>query len=351
MRVCLYLEAPDWVSKSGIKRAYDHHLKAIEAAGIEVVSDPETDNYDLLHLHFFGPKSLLYANRAKKAGRKVVVHAHSIGAHDFQNSFTLVNPISPLYEMYLHFFYRQSDCIFTCSEFAKAQLDAIDLGRPVAVVNNGIDRERFKFDGQQRGRAREQFGLQRFTVFCGGNLIPRKGVKDFIEVARALPEFDFIWYGQLWSKLFTFYPAMHRAIERRPANVQFPGFVNDVVSAFCAGDAFFFPSYTENQPMVLLEVASLGKPLVVRDIPEYQGWLTHGLNCFKADSAENFARLLHRIATDSALYSKLSEGAEQLAAAHSLTHVGRRLRTLYEQVLSGTLGVAKDSSLLTDSKR
>ncbi len=335
MKVCLYLEAPEWVSKSGIKRAYEHHLKAMEAAGIDVVCDPNASDYDLLHLHFFGPKSFIHANRAKKMGRKVIVHAHSIGAHDFQNSFTLVNPISPLYEWYLHHFYRQSDCIFTCSQFAKSQLDAIGLGKPVAVVNNCIDRAKFRFDEAKREKTRAQFGLTRFTVFCAGNLIPRKGVMDFIEVARQLPDFDFIWYGQLWSKLFTFYPAMHKAIENRPTNVKFPGFVDDVISAFCAGDVFFFPSYTENQPMVLLEAASLRRPLLVRDIPEYQGWMSHDQTCLKATKPTEFAALLRALASDSTLYQKISDGADALAESFSVAQVGRRLKQLYEQVLNG----------------
>jgi 1,2-diacylglycerol-3-alpha-glucose alpha-1,2-glucosyltransferase len=336
------LEAPDWVAKSGIKRAYEQHLKALETAGIDLVCDPDKESYDILHLHFFGPKSLHYAGRARKLGRKVVIHAHSIGAHDFQNSFTLVNPISPLYEWYLHWFYRQSDCIFTCSNFAKEQLDAMRLGRPVAVVPNCIDRGKFEFDAEKRRCTRAQFGLTRFTVFCAGNLIPRKGVMDFIEVARQLPEFDFIWYGQLWPKLFTFYPSMHRAIERRPPNVTFPGFVDDVVSAFCAGDLFFFPSFTENQPMVLLEAASLGRPLVVRDIGEYRGWLSHGKNCLKAYNPRDFARCLRQIATEPDLYSGLSQGATELAESFSLTQVGQRLKALYKHVLCGSSGEGWD---------
>jgi 1,2-diacylglycerol-3-alpha-glucose alpha-1,2-glucosyltransferase len=205
----------------------------------------------------------------------------------------------------------------------------------VAVVHNCVDREKFKFDPQKREKSRRQFELKKFTVFCAGNLIPRKGVMEFIEVARQFPEFDFIWYGQLWSKLFTFYPAMHRAIERRPTNVKFPGFVEDVVSAFCAGDVFFFPSHTENQPMVLLEAASLSRPLIVRDIPEYSGWMIDGQNSMKATTTDRFAEILWKISQESILYNKLSEGAEALAESFSVAQVGRRLKELYEQILDG----------------
>jgi hypothetical protein len=33
MRVCVYLEAPDLVAKSGFKTAYEHHCKALQAVG------------------------------------------------------------------------------------------------------------------------------------------------------------------------------------------------------------------------------------------------------------------------------------------------------------------------------
>lgn len=43
----------------------------------------------------------------------MVVHAHSIGSYDLQDGFTLTNQIAPLYERYLHYYYRCGDSIFT----------------------------------------------------------------------------------------------------------------------------------------------------------------------------------------------------------------------------------------------
>jgi 1,2-diacylglycerol-3-alpha-glucose alpha-1,2-glucosyltransferase len=219
MRVCVYLEAPDLVAKSGFKTAYEHHRKALQAVGVSVTDDPDSD-YDILHLHFFGPKSLFYLKRAKRLKIPVVVHAHSIGAHDFADSFTLFNSIAPLYEKYLYYFYESSDAIFTCSRYARDQLLAQGITRPIYVVSNAVDRERFRFTEEGRRLYRERLGLKNFTVFCAGNVIPRKGVLDFLEVARRLPQIDFVWFGKIWPKLLTFYPEMHKALERRPPNVK-----------------------------------------------------------------------------------------------------------------------------------
>lgn len=333
MRVCLYLEAAEMVAKSGFKTAFEQQCRALQVVGLDVIDDPASAEYDLLHLHFFGPKSLFYLKRAKRLGIKVVVHAHSIGAHDFEDSFTLFNSIAPLYEKYLYYFYELSDAIFTCSQYAREQLQAQGISKPIWVVSNAADRQKFKFSEEQRRYYRELLDLQRFTVFGAGNVIPRKGVLDFLAVARQLPEIDFVWFGHLWPKFMTFYPEMHKAIEGKSANVKMPGFVSDTPAAFAAGDLFFFPSYRENQPMALLEAASLGRPLVVRDIPEYKGWIKNGVNARVGDAREEFVTQIREIAENPHEWRRFSQAAEALAEASSLPVVGRHLRELYTLVL------------------
>ncbi len=336
MRVCLYLEAADLVAKSGFKTAYEQQRKALQKVGVSVTDDPDTD-YDLLHLHFFGPKSLFYLKRAKRLKIPVVVHAHSIGAHDFADSFTLFTSIAPLYEKYLYYFYESSDAIFTCSQYAREQLQSQGITRPIYVISNTVDRERFRFSEAGRQIYRDRLGLKNFTVFCAGNVIPRKGILDFLEVARQLPQIDFVWFGHVWPKLLTFYPEMHKAIESRTPNVQMPGFVADTPAAFSAGDVCFLPSFRENQPMALLEAASLGRPLVVRDIPEYRGWLKDRVNARTGTSVEEFVQIISELAHNPHEWRRLSQAAEELAHASSLPVVGQQLKALYQQLLSQTV--------------
>ncbi len=333
MRVCLYLEAESAVAKSGFKRAFESHQEALRRAGVDVTTDPADEPYDLLHLHAFGPKSLYVLGRAKRAGARVVVHAHSVGAHDFRDSFTMSNVIAPLYEAYLCFFYEQGDVVFTPSEFARSQLVKAGLTKRIAVVSNGVDRERFRFSPEKRECYREGFGLRRFAVFGAGNIIPRKGIINFLDVAELLPQYDFIWYGHRWPRALAFHPPMEKRLEEKPPNVRLPGFVEDPSGAYSAGDVLLFPSHTETQGLAILEAASLGRPVIVRDLPEYSDWLHHGENCLKACSVEEFCAQITRLAEDRALCEHLAQGAERLAEGHSLEIVGRRLKALYRSVL------------------
>jgi 1,2-diacylglycerol-3-alpha-glucose alpha-1,2-glucosyltransferase len=201
------------------------------------------------------------------------------------------------------------------------------------VVSNGVDRELFRFSPEKRARYRAAFGLRRFTVFGAGNIIPRKGIIDFLEVAERLPQYDFIWYGHRWPRALAFHPQMEKRLEEKPSNVRLPGFVEDPSGMYAAGDVLLFPSLTETQGLVILEAASLGRPVIVRDLPEYVDWLYHGKNCLKGRSVEEFCEQITCLAEDRALYQHLAQGAERLAEAHSLAVVGRRLVTLYRSVL------------------
>lgn len=333
MRVCLYLEAENAVARSGFKRAFESHQQALQLAGVDVTTEPSEEGYQLLHLHAFGPKSFYYLNKSKREGLKAVVHAHSVGAHDFRDSYTMSNLIAPIYEKYLTFFYEQSDVLFTPSQFARTLLRHAGLAKRIEVVSNGVNRERFRFSPERRQLYRKRYGLKRFTVFGAGNIIPRKGIVDFIRVADRLPQFDFIWYGHRWSKAVVFHPQMDKYVDQRPFNVIMPGYLTDTPGAFSAGDVLFFSSHTETQGMVILEAASLGRPLIVRDLPEYEDWLIHGVNCLKGRTESDFVEHLRRLEGDASLYQQLSQGALELAEQHSLEVVGQQLKALYQSVL------------------
>jgi len=335
MKVCSFLELSEapMIRKSGVWSAYQAQRTALEARGVDVVTDPARGDYDILHLHAYGPRSFYYLKRAKRAGKRVVVHAHSIGSYDLKDGFILTNQIAPLYERYLHYYYRCADSIFTPSERAKELLLAKGVAEPIEVVHNCIDSKKFSFSPEKRQQEREKLSLKRFTVICSGNIIPRKGVVDFIEAGHMLPQFDFVWYGQRW-KFLAFHPRADRKIRMRSRNLLMPGFVDDMQAGLSAGDLFFFPSHGETGSIVLLEAAARGLPLVVRDLPEYRGWLKDGENCLKGCCKEEFVELIKRAATDAKLREKLSQGARATAAEYSLERVGARLMDLYSLLLA-----------------
>ena len=56
MKVLLYFEMENAISKSGIGRALKHQQRALELNGVETTTNPK-DDFDLLHINTYMLKS------------------------------------------------------------------------------------------------------------------------------------------------------------------------------------------------------------------------------------------------------------------------------------------------------
>ena len=162
-----------------------------------------------------------------------------------------------------------------------------------------------------------------------GHTIARKGLPDFLALARRMPAVRFLWFG--WTDPRLLPSDIQTAIKSAPANVSFPGFVDRerLREAYCGADAFAFLSHEETEGIVVLEALACGVPTVVRDIPVYTGWLEHGKTIYKASNIEGFQRIVMGI-LDRTL-PDLTMAGRAVAGERSLEAVGVRLREIYRQ--------------------
>jgi 1,2-diacylglycerol-3-alpha-glucose alpha-1,2-glucosyltransferase len=86
---------------------------------------------------------------------------------------------------------------------------------------------------------------------------------------------------------------------------------------------------------VILEAASTGLPIVLRDIPAFDGWLSDGKDCLKGRNARDFARAIESIWKDDALRTTLRAGSEILAQAHDIINTAKRLYEVYSALMEG----------------
>ena len=109
MKVLLFNKKQKLYDKSGIGRAMRHQVKALTEAGVPFTTNPK-DAYDVVHINTIDKASWRMARRARRAGKKVVWHAHST-KEDFQNSFMFSNQIAPFFKMYIKRAYRLGDVL------------------------------------------------------------------------------------------------------------------------------------------------------------------------------------------------------------------------------------------------
>jgi len=72
-----------------------------------------------------------------------------------------------------------------------------------------------------------------------------------------------------------------------------PGYVRDIIAAYSGGDIFCFPSYYEGEGIAILEAMSCGLPVIIRDLPTYEGRLFDGENCLKARNNKEFIEKIY----------------------------------------------------------
>ena len=331
MKVLLYFEKIDKVKTSGIGRALKHQILALESQGIEYTLDPK-DDYDLAHINTYYGHSKRLLKKLKKKGIPVVVHGHST-IEDFRESFRFWKLIAKIrFNRNLLWFYKNADFIITPTEYSKKLIDSYNLGTEVIFVSNGIKPEEYVFSDEYDEEYFKKFDIKENdkVVMGAGFYFKRKGIHDFFDVARKFPDVKFIWFGYLSKIMCT--QEMLRILKNRPKNAILAGYSTTLIkAAYRNADCFFFPSYEETEGIVVLEALTCKRPILLRDIGVYEGWMQDCVNCYKAHNNEEFeAKLRYILNNDN---SKIVEEGLKIVNERTLDKVGIKLKEAYEYVL------------------
>jgi len=334
MKICLYLEGLHFWGGilyknigTGLLSSYNNQKKALRALNIEF-SEKWDNSCDILQINTPWLKSLWLIKKANRRGMKVIIWSH-VTVEDFIQVFRFNKYIAPLMKKYLKYAYGLADLVFCPSEYTRSLLIAYGLPPEKLIAHsNGVDLKTFYSDKTKREKGRKDYGRREIVVGTVGLAIPRKGIDTFLALAEQFPEDDFIWFGKIYGKMMV--KALPKVL---PTNVRFTGYVEDVLAAFNAIDIFLFPSYEENEGMVILEAAAVGLPILVRDIPTYVPWLRHEENCLKAKNNEEFADCIKKIISNLELKTKLQRGALALAREKDITELNKKLLLIYQKLL------------------
>ena len=164
-----------------------------------------------------------------------------------------------------------------------------------------------------------------------GIYIERKGIVDFVELAKRLPEYKFVWFGSSPLKYST--KAIKKAVNTKLDNLFFPGYVElDILKGGYSGaDLFLFPTFEENEGIPVMEAATSRIDILVRDIPVFEGWLKDKENVYMAKTVDEFEKMAKAIINKEV--PDLKDKAYEMAQSRELTKVGKDLINVYESLL------------------
>ena len=326
-RVHIYTGSLALVGKSGVGQAANHQRAALEKNGVSVVTDWQP-RADVIHLNTVLPCSFWAARRARHQGIPVIWYGHSTEA-DFRHSFVGSDLLAPLFKRWLCLCYNQADLVLTPTPYSAGILNGYRLRAPVRALSNGVDTDFFAPDAARRTAFRQAYGLEDGdkAVISVGHFMQRKGILDFIALARSMPQVRFFWFGHTDPALVP--RPIREAMAAAPANLEFPGFLSqsELRDAYCGADVFLFCSHEETEGIVVLEALACGTPTLVRDIPVYEGWLADGVNVYKgrtnADLRTKLAGMLQHHLPD------VTAAGRQVALDRGLPQIGKALQHIY----------------------
>lgn len=321
----------DTVKAQGVGSAYNELVGLLKKYGKDDFSlclNRDLRKCDVVHYHTIDPVSLAKMLTA----RKITVASVHFMPETVKNSLKLPQPVSCLLNHYMLWFYKSADFLHIVNPSAVEPLLACGVPRKrIRVIPNVVSTDGFfKRNAQERQkiRSRCEFSQKDFIVIGCGQLQNRKGIKTFAQVARLMPDIRFVWVGGFsFGAMSDGYAELKRLTEAPPPNLRFTGIVErDEVSALMgAADVFFLPSFHEQFSMAILEAASCGLPLVLRDLSDYH--INYGANCLYAKNASDFAGKIHALHSDPKLWMEMTERAEKLTQFYS----EQRIYTLWKK--------------------
>lgn len=233
---------------------------------------------DVVHLHSTKAGIL---GRLVLPSNKIVYTVH--GFDSIRLAFRKFLPVERL----MQYFCRG---VVGVSNYDRDNLISENITKNVTVVYNGISKpnvenisliKEFKYDK---------------VVLSIARVAKQKRADLFVQVARLLPDYGFIWIGNQ-SEITEF--------GKLPDNCHFIGNIPNA-GAYCSkASLFMLASNYEGLPMVILEAMSFGKPIVASNVGGVSEIVRDNENGFVVEnSAENFAaKIKYILENDDICYS------------------------------------------------
>lgn len=230
---------------------------------------------DIAHFHTVDFKHFLAIPLLKTQG-KVVATVHFL-PETIEDSLKLPYIVKEIFYRYLIRFYKSMDYLVVVnpSFIEKLENYGVPTQKIIYIPNFVSENDFHPLTSEQINYQKKLLGIpkDKFVVFGTGQVQLRKGVLDFIEVAKKLPDVQFLWAGGFsFGKITAGYKQLKAIVENPPPNIKFLGIVSreKMNYLYNVADLFFLPSYHELFPMSILEALACHRPVLLRDLPEYR---------------------------------------------------------------------------------
>jgi len=299
----------------------------MEKRGHTITFNSRDQEFDIVHSHnAFDPFVL-----KKIRGIPIVVHGHSVRA-DLEGGIMGYRIFSPLLTWLMRKTYSQADHIIPVSEFAADDIKRMGIQVPMTVISNGVPLGDYPFITDEERRKKREEIVEKYNlnssqeiILSVGSLMRRKGILDVIKLAKLLPEYQFLWVGG--SQPIYPYWYLREQMGRVPQNFRLLGYIDNLLDLYQGLDYYLNPSFVETEGIPILEAAASGIPIIMRDIPAFEGW-KDGTHCQKFKKIEEVQNLIRG---DKNIQSMV-EASHKRVQKYDIHHICDRIEKIYNSL-------------------
>lgn len=255
-------------------------------------------------------KSMIFLNTAKLFGaKKVVGHLHGGSFDKFMTNLTGFRKSIGLK------LFSNLDAVLVASEYWKGFLEKQNISTHVQVVNNPIDIQ--YIEAVKKHEISNKKRNDRF-LFVGA-LGKRKGFYDIVETFGSITKsifLDAIGNEDKKNDLAKIKELLGSDYLKAKINLIISDklSVPDKANYFCGNGVFLFPSHNENFPLVIIEAACAGMPIITTSVGAIPEFFDHMENIYFVEPGNqaDIKKAVEYMMDNPAERKRLGEGAKKV---------------------------------------
>lgn len=328
------LSMADKVDGQGVGSAFLEQVELVKSSNLFDVVINSLEKTDIIHSHTIEPINYLKMKLNKGVN---VAYCHFL-PHTLDGSIKLPKIAFDTFKKYVVSFYKSADYLVVVNPIFINDLVELGINKDnIKYIPNYVSKENFyKKSKKEINDIRKKLNINKdaFVVLGVGQVQTRKGVWDFIEVAKKLPNIEFVWCGGFsFGKITDGYEELKEIYDNPPKNVKFLGIVprEEMNDMYNMSDLLFMPSYNELFPMSILEAVNSNKPLVLRNLDLYHDILFD--KYVMCNNNKEFINSIKKLNEDKSFYNNECKNSKYISEFYSKENILKIWEDFYKEVV------------------